>query len=192
MNMGIKGITDETNGDFYSDENAVEAEFEDVSGLQGDLDEQLHSIFSEIGGEADDIDYEIRAYRPQKGKGAMGYLFACTPEELPIMDKLRDDYGGGTFQVRVLRNKKIFRRKTVIIEPPLKKPEQPMIDATSNMAEVMAQGFMRLGELIVTTNAAPPVQPGGGMADMINNMVAMKTLMGEPAPAINPLAQLKD
>ncbi len=190
--MGAKRLTSDESEFIDEADGILEGQFEDVSGLQDDLDGQLHAIFADVGGEPDDVHYEIRVYRPQKGKGALGYLFACLPAELPIMDKLRDEYGGGTFEVRVLKDKRIFRRKTVIVEPPLKKAAAPIVDQSASMAEVMAQGFTRLGELIVQSNAQQVVPVGNTMADMLQNMALMKQVMGEQAPQINPLKQLKD
>ena len=68
----------------------IEGRYDDITGLQEDIDGELNEIFGEFGGDPDDTQFEIRVYRTQPGRGKLAYLFACLPHELPIMDKLRD------------------------------------------------------------------------------------------------------
>lgn len=163
-----------------SKDDITDIDYEDVSGLENDLDQELNSIFADFGG--DDIvdEYEIRVYRVQPGKAALGYLFACLPSELPILDKLRDEYGGGDFEVRILKNKKIFRRRKTIVEPPVKKAIQPAAASSDLVAVVQAMntGFQKLGELISNNANSQQVSPVTLQGEILQNMLSMKELLG--------------
>lgn len=174
-------------------EYVLEGDFEDVSSLQGDLDEQMDAIFADIGGNDDIDEYSLKAYRTQPGKGKLGYLFTCLPTELPILDRLRDDYGSGDYQVRVFKKNRIFKRRVVCIEAPVKK-EKPVFDESqklNGMVEVMANGFTRLGELIVQRDQQSP-QNISTMKEMMEFMVLMKELNGPPPEVVSPFQQIKD
>lgn len=177
------------------DPDAIDAQFEDVSDVQADLDMELNSIFSEFGGDDTIDEYEIRVYRVQPGKGSLGYLFACLPSELPILDKLRDQYGGGDFEIRVLKNKKIFKRRKCVIEEPKNKPA-PTANTTSEIlmvVQTMNNGFTKLGELIASQqNAGQNISPMAMQSEMLQNMVAMKDFLGgNEKPQESPLAVFK-
>jgi hypothetical protein len=169
--------------------DSIDGDFEDISALESDLDGQLDDIFSEFGGDESTEDYSLRIYRPQDKKGKLSYMFACTPLDLPILDRLRDEYGGGSFQVRVLKNGKIFRRLSVLVEAPIKKNIESNTDMVSMMG-AMNQGFQRLGELLV--NQKEIVPPANSMKDMLESMVLMKEVMGSPIAPPDPIKLLKD
>ena len=174
----------------------IDGNYEDMSEIQRDLDQELDAIFSEFGGDDLIDEYQIRVYRPQPGKGNVGYLFACMPSELPILDKLRDEYGGGDFEVRIIKNGKIFRRRKTIVEPPLKKPEKPHTSTSELMMIVntMNNGFNKLGEMLIEKNTTQ-IDPITIQTQMLQNMIAMKDMLGlggAPAQEKNALAQLKD
>jgi len=175
-------------GPEFDDNDVVDGEFEDMTGIQGDLDEQLDHIISELSADDNSVEYTMKVFRPQAGKGKMGYLFTCSYTELPILDRLRDEYGGGDFEVRIFRGGKIHRRRTCIVEPPPKKlnppPQAPM--EMNAMANAMSQGFERLGTLLVSQQ-----NQNTGMKDALENMVLMKQVMGTPEPPPDPLSQLK-
>lgn len=169
----------------------IDGEFSDVSGLQNDIDAELDQIFSEFGGSDDDVRLEIRVYRTQPGKGKLAYVFACLPHELPILDRLRDDYKGGDFEVRVLKNGKIFRRLKVSIEPPPANLPVKNDSGTGDLARAMMEGFNRLGELIAKKNEQPEIDPLTMQTQVIQNMVAMKELFGGGEQR-NPVKELSE
>jgi hypothetical protein len=180
----------------HDTETVIDGDFEDISGLQADLDQELDAIFSEFGGDENVDEYEIKIYRTQQGKGALGYVFSCLPHELPILDKLRDEYGGGDFEVRILKNKKIFRRRKVIVEPPRRPP--PAQTANSdllNLVHTINQGFNQLREhLAAIPQPAPPaVDPIAMQTSLLQSMLAMKELLtpGQPAATTDFTSQMK-
>lgn len=174
----------------------IPGDFEDVSELQRDLDQELDSILSEFGGDGTIDEYQIRVYRPQPGKGNVSYLFACLPSELPILDKLRDDYGGGDFEVRIIKNNRIFRKRRTLIEPPIKKKTEPQTNSGDILAiaHAMNTGFTQLGELIAAQNKESNINPMATQAELLQNMVAMKEILGlnmKEKPEKDMFTQLK-
>lgn len=178
--------------DVMGEHEMIDGEYSDVSGLQADIDGELSQIFTEFGGGGEDVTFEIRVYRTQPGKGKLAYVFACLPHELPILDKLRDEYNGGDFEVRILKNTKIFRRLKVAVEPPPKLPARAPVNEAGGLAAVMAEGFNRLGELMVRQQQTAPVDPFTMQSQLLTNMTAMKEFMGgnNPAPAPDPFELL--
>ena len=176
-----------------SDDIIIDGDYEDVSEAEADLDEQLDAIFADIGGNDDIDEFVVKAYRTQPGKGKLGYLFTCLPSELPIMDRLRDDYGSGDFQIRVLKKNRIYKRRNVCVEAPVKK-EKPVFDESqklNGLVEVMAGGFTRLGELIVQRDQQQTQSPTS-MKEMVETMILMKELNGPPPEPVSPFQQIKD
>lgn len=173
---------------YDDDSDVIDVKFDDVTELQKDLDGDLDAIFSEFGGGDDSDEYEIRVYRVQEGKGKLGYLFACLPQELPILDKLRDEYGGGNFEVRILKNKKIHRRLKTLIEEPVKKQIQNNGQNNSDLialVNAMNNGFGKLGELIINQNSQNTQNAPDPMTmqnQILTNMISMKELFGSDKP----------
>lgn len=174
------------------DSEVIEGDFDDVSKLEKDLDEELNAIFADFGGDEAIDEYQIRVYRVQEGKGKMGYLFACLPAELPILDRLRDEYGGGDFEVRVLKNNKLFRRRKTIIESPNRnvKTAAPQQNNLVSIAQTMDNGFMKLGELIAAQSASTQMNPVTMQSEMLQNMLAMKEMLGIGSKPESPIKML--
>lgn len=172
------------------EETVINAEgWDDISDLQDDLDNQLHSIFSEVGGDERDTEFALKVYRVMEGKGKLEYCFSCVPSELPILDKLRDEYNGGTFEVRVYKDNRIYRRRKVFIAPPPKKPEPAsshyspdMSSILREMAEQQNRQFEQMRNLfssVMTTQTPAPTQQQPNMMEMMGAMVGIMTQMKE-------------
>jgi hypothetical protein len=185
----IQGVDD------IEDVDTLEGQYEDVSELQQDIDAELNTMFAEFGGDPKEANFQIRVYRVQENTGRLAYMFSCLPSELPILDKLRDDFDGGNFEVRILKNGKIFRRRPISVEPPRKETvTQNQNSDTAAILQVMADGFNRLGELMADRQAVqqPALNPVELQTQMMNQMILMKQfLTGEPAEKERPLDQLK-
>lgn len=139
----------------------IDGDFQDITDLQGDIDDTLNSITSEFDADANDVVIFMKVYRVQEKSGKSAWLFNCQPEELPIMEKLRDSYGTGIYQVRVYKNKKLYRRFNYQIEAP--KPGQPLVpppapttDLASLIAAMNAQAdrnFIQMKEILLQSNS---------------------------------------
>jgi len=178
--------------DFDAIDDIIDGDYEDVSGLQDDIDGELSQLMADFdGGELDQL--EVRVYRARQGKGQLAYVFGCLPTELPILDKLRDEYGGGDFEVRILKNKKIFsfRRFQVAVEAPVNKP-QDSDDKMRGIESRIDEKFSRLAEILTAQQNQPPVDIVGMQSSMMQNMLAMKEILGNNTKQPSPISQLKE
>lgn len=139
MTRRLSHDNDIEDGDF------IDVEPEDITNIQEDIDNQLNAMFSEFGGDDDMPEFKIRVYRPIKNSAELSYCFSCSPSDLPILDRLRDEWNGGQFEVRIYKDGKIFKRRKLFVEAPpaQRQPErqqsdmQPVLAAMSSMADRM-------------------------------------------------------
>lgn len=65
----------------------------------------------------------ISVYRDSKGRAVGAYLFKCTPSEFSladVLDKLRDEYDGGSFRIIIFANGQRVKNQLVEVEAPKK------------------------------------------------------------------------
>lgn len=89
-----------------------------------DDDINLMGIVAEL--EADNGAY-VSVYRASAGRSKGAYVFRCSPSEfsLPdILDKLRDEYGGGDFRLIVSRNGAMVKNSSINVEKPRLMPQK--------------------------------------------------------------------
>lgn len=178
-----------------SDGDILDVEFEDLSELQSDIDDSIKSITSEVDADENDVVFLIKVYRVEIRTGKSVWLFNCQPEELPIMERLRDSYGSGTYQIRVYKNKKLFRRFAYPIEAPkiIDKPKDnnDIAALVKAMMDMQQQNLNQMRELVMSR----PVEPAAKSPDMIGMMTAIigtlvqfKQLIGpaNPQPGMSP------
>lgn len=122
---GIDGIED---GVFHT----FDGSGEDITDLQKDVDSQLDHIFQEFGGDERDTEFKINIKRAVPGKGELEHCFACTPAELPIIERIRNEFGPGAYQIWVYKDGKIFKRRNLNIA----KPRQGYVESTPRAPEV--------------------------------------------------------
>ncbi len=166
-------------------EDVIIADFDDITELQDDIDAQLDSVVSEFGDEEINST-KIKFYKTVRNIGKMEWLFDCTPSELPVMQRLRDEYGGGKYEARLYFGApiKLKRKFEILIGTPKEMPKYYQTQQQQQEQSIVAsmvEGFNKLGELIAATKA--PVAETDFVSSqmgMIQNMVAMKELM---APA---------
>jgi hypothetical protein len=163
---------------------------EDTVKFSGDFDDYIQAVFSEIGGDVNEQNIVLKVYRVVENKAEVAYLFACTPAELPILDKLRDEYSGGRFEVRVYRNNGCIRRKVVVIEA-AKKPVVVKTEDTSQLAKIMLDGFNRIADKMATMNTQPQVMPDPSklMETMGNMIMNFQRMMPQAPTIVNPVEQ---
>lgn len=148
------------------DENEIiiDGESDDITDLQADIDSQLDNIFNEFGGDDRDTRFKIKIYRIMPDKGDREYCFSCVPSELPILDRVGGDYGGGRYEAWTLKNGKIFKRQGFNVAPPPKRPVNPAAgfeNVMATLAENQNKQFEKLAQLMVAhqQNQAVPVAP---------------------------------
>lgn len=168
----------------------IDGEFDDVTKLAGDIDAQIKSVTSEFDADDSDVILKLKVHRVLPLKGKRSWLFDLMPSELPIMDKLRDVYGTGSYEVTVFKNGTLYRKFPVEVEAPPK----PVVNAgTQNVNELVTvlvnnqrEQFNQLKELMMLQrpSASVAVSPAFNMqetmAGMLTMMVQMKSFL---APA---------
>lgn len=170
----------------YDDEETIiEGQSTDLTDIQDNIDEELNRICSEIDDDTGDVQFRIKVYRILKDKGERSWMFDALPSELPILPRLRDEYEGGAFETIVYKKNRIFKRRKILVEPPIKKPVQasPHASDIENVLKYVTSGMAQLAEAVKelkTQPATPPVDPMAQMKNMIEIMVMMKSLQPEP------------
>jgi len=180
----------------FSLENPVEdgiittEQAEDISNIVDDIDAQLSSITSEFGTDKLDVKFTVKVYRVVENRGELAWLFDCTPAELPILTKLRDDYKGGRFECRVYKNNRIFKRIKVVVEAPLVTSipvaqKNEMAEILKAVSEQQNQQFAMLRETLIQMTGKP-VAPQPSMLDMMDAMMGIMVQMKQFTAPVNP------
>jgi len=176
-------------------ERIIEGESEDVTNLQENIDAQLSEMFEQFGGDENDAQFKINIYRVQEGRGELGYCFSCVPSELPILDKIRDDYGAGKYEIRVYEKTdktRLKKRTKLVIEKTQKKPvvgipqnnSGELKDVISAMMEMQQKQMEQFQQIMVmqrqqSVPVATPsvVNPMEMMTSMVTAMSQLNGLM---------------
>jgi hypothetical protein len=157
--------------------------------LEADQDKLLDDVLAEFDSTADDVVYTARINRVL-GAGKLGikepYLFAVDAAEIHgVRDRLRDEYGSGTYRIRIYKNNKIARQLDYQIEAPTKKTtpantSDPSLNAIIQILQDSNKQQMELMERIArqSTAVAPPV----AAIDPIAMMEKLSTIMKNIAP----------
>lgn len=179
------------------EEGILNVEGEDITNIIEDVDAQINSMTSEFGADKLDAEFSIKVYRVIEGKGELAWLFACVPSELPIMQKLQDDYEGGRFEVRIYKNKKIYRRIPVVVAPPVKKkdvekivPQNDLTALVNAISQQQERQFNQLKETLLQIagkNTSPAPDPMAMMGSMMAALVQMKNFITPAAQPTNSL-----
>ena len=189
--MAIKRLSkDENDADDIQFDEFIQSKSEDITELQGDIDAELNSITSEFGKDKNEVDFKIKLMRVLERKGEREWLFDILPSELPVMDRVKEEYGGGKYEASVFKNGKLYRKFNFNIATPRQNfvmPKSPTTDITQLIAIMNAQEekrFAQLKELLVNrVPATPTIDPMQMMGSMVAMMVQMKNLM--PAPVVH-------
>jgi hypothetical protein len=166
--------------DGATDETVIEADFDDISDVQGDVDAQLDSVISEFAGE-NELSAKVKVYRVEKGEGKMGWVFDCLPAELPILERVRDEYGPGDYVSRLYIGRKLKRVFPFTIAAPVRpglgQVQKQASGDVGALAEVIKQTMDSFKELIVQNNA-PQAQPTvlEMQTQFMTQMAAMKEM----------------
>lgn len=117
--MKEKESSNQSNGGFEKVinpmETVIDGNFEDISNLQHDIDDQLKSIFQEFGGDENDVTFKIIIKRVVLGKGELEHCFSCIPSELPVIDRINNEYGAGSYEIWIYKNGRILKRPKLTI-----------------------------------------------------------------------------
>lgn len=179
--------------------DAIDITPDDVTELEDDNDADLSAIFASFGGAPDDKTYHLKIYRVIKDSAERAWLFNAVPSELPIDNRLRDEYKGGRFEIRIYEikgGKHILRRRPNIL---IEAPQKPEAAQASDLAAVLkafqdsqTQMFNQLSDVMKKSQGVVdvPANPFSMMKEMAAAMVSMREMM-QPAVQTNPIESLK-
>lgn len=162
----------------------------DVTALMGDIDAQISAVTSEFDADENDVTLKIKFHRVHAQKGKRAWLFDILPSELPVMDRLRDNYGDGTYEASVFKNGTLYRKFQFDIERPKFPVNEQRQNGNSEISTVLAaiaqqneRQFQQLKELMMTKQVAPVTasfDPFAMMTSMMAAMAQMKNLVATP------------
>ena len=181
-----------TQDDFEEAEIIHTREAEDISLQQSDADDQINAIFSEIGSDKNETNYHFQVSRIVKDQADMAFLFKGTAADLPILERLRDEYEGGKFHIQIYRNKKRYKRLSVTVESPKKSAvthiKNDMAELMRAMGEQQQNNFNMLKDTVLQMVGKPTTpQPSQVemMTGMMTLMMSMKAFVSPPAQQAN-------
>lgn len=176
-----------------------------------DLDEAELATEDFLSAFLTDADAKVGVYRVVEGQRRKAWLFNFSPVDTAheeMMAVLRDEYGGGTFNVQVRRDGRIVRNTTVEVEAPAPKGSalpltpapasgdgtapagdslasvvgqmsQMMMDGLDRIAGQTSNQFTMLLEVIkATSSQAPQVDPAAMQAQILEGVARMRELAG--------------
>jgi len=172
------------------DGDFIDVNADDVSDLENDVDSQMRNIFSEFGGDENDTEFKINIYRLIKDRGEREFCFACQPSELPVMDRIRENFGGGRYEVWIYRNGRIFKRRNIIIAEPLTK-ELPEKDENNDKSLTVINTLIEKMDSL-KQEPAQTFNPQSMMETMLNSMMQMQGLIKMMQPPVQQQSSIND
>lgn len=165
--------------------------------VDDDQDAIEREILNEAGASENQVQYEIRVFRIPESGNTYPSLFTIPGENVAgIRDRLAQEYGTGHYELRVYKNKTLYRRLRIKIEL----PRTPQAVPPNNAGDAVAQAVLQQGKMLealvlrLANSPPPPPAPVQSMADMFKGMAemaaAMKIFFPAPAPPVDPLQTL--
>ena len=184
--MVTKALTQE---DFEEAEYVQTQKAEDITALQNDVDDQINSIFSEVGADKNEVNYHFQVWRVLKDQAEMAFLFKGTPAELPIMERLRDEYDGGKFHIQIYRNKKRYKRLQVNVEVPKKVAVAALVkndlaEVFKEMGRQQQENFNMLKDTVLQMVGKPSTSAPSQIETMTLMIGLMKSMKDFASPQI--------
>lgn len=138
---------------------------------------------------------KVKLYRRIRGSADLEFCRDYLPSEFEAddLDAIRQAWGPGSYELRVMGPKGILLRESVTLArgldaPPAPAPAGPSTDA---LAQVLAQLAQGQAQIVQALSTRP--DPSAAMRDTLSLMVAMREAMGlnqAPAPVADPTAIL--
>ena len=170
----------------YSDGEAVTVEFDDVSKLMADREKEEAEIAAEFTQDHDATKWKVKVCKIDDKTKDWEDCFYCTPEDFPILERLRKEHGPGVYRALVYRNGKIHRNMKYRVAPKVQPPENSFQGSPiSDIAKLIERQNEQIANIMQRGNPAPVAAPDpvAQMGAMMTVMLQMKELMPAPAPA---------
>ncbi len=170
-------------------EMQTDQQFDD-SPAQQEAEATLDDILAAFNASEDDVTWNIRIHRIA-GNNKLGYgepyLFSCSPEELPIDDRIRDGYGTGKYRARVYKNRRLYRSFQIEIEaalePPKAKESENPTGGIEKLMEQQNRFFNTIIDRLTAPAPVPQINPMEMMTGMITALAGLNNLIPK-APVI--------
>lgn len=168
------------------DSEALDVQAEDISDLMNDVDSELDQVTSEFGKDKNDVNLKIKLHRVLERKGEREWLFDILPSELPIMDRVKEEYGGGRYEASLFKNGKLYRKFNFnIANPKMKDVTKTLTGEMGNIVTLLVaqqeKSFNQLKDLMLAQQKpVPQVNMLEMMTGMVAMMVNMKNLLPVP------------
>lgn len=179
------------------DGETIDGVSDDISELQQTLDGEIDAIIAEFGGDDLDNEWKIHVKKVVPNKGTFAHCFSAVPSELPILDRIRDEYGPGDYKVMVYNKNRLRKKPTITIAEPRRKPVTDVIrESKQDLAGVIAtlaeqqRETMRMMQTAMVQPQAPAADPMAMMSAMMTAMVQMKEFLAPTQPQGNPVELL--
>ena len=170
----------------------LDGQAENISDMQNDIDAELQDVLAAIDEDPKDVKIQIRVKQIEKNTGKAWHLFNALPSELPLTDRITEEYGGGTYEIWVYKNNYRHKKSILRIKEKLKKPVDKMIAETkgdiaglmATMMEQQRQSMEQMQKLIL--QASQNNQPAASASDPVQMMTAMMGAMVQMKEFIQP------
>ena len=190
------GYTPEPDSDI-PDAVYVEGTAEDVTKLVNDQETEEQELLQELGADERVVDIYAKIYQQERNNRNLTWLFDCTMADFPILERLRDQYGSGSYQARIYKNKKLYRQVRWQIKTPSTQNQPVAPGETAVNAAINQQGQL-MGELVSIVHQmkqapAPvvnqnPMDPTAMVQMFTAMMGAMQQMIPPPPKVESPLA----
>jgi hypothetical protein len=173
----------------------VDADWQEPDEDEEYLERQAKDAEKQIldGLEIDTHNHEYYAYVYKKVNGRKEYCEQVGIELFPLQERLRTKWRGGTFEVIVFKDGKIWKNKTYRIASQPSEDVQRISPATvqdGNMSQI-AEMLRQQSELIASLrNEAPRVDPMEEMTRTLQMMQMMKNVFGDNSSNVDPTAMM--
>ncbi|MES9855942.1 MAG: hypothetical protein ABW166_04970 [Sedimenticola sp.] len=181
--------------------NVINAEYEEISELDRDLDDQLEAVCNEFSCNENDPKIRIKVKKVNEETGGLGDCFECTPAHLPVIERIRKEFGYGKYQIWVYRGNKLIKRPNLELAKPLI-DESQLTDSSNNISTILqpllddkqkqSEKYDNLVAALISNgnnNNTPAVDPMAMMGAMMGVMMQMKDFMA-PKENANSLGDL--
>lgn len=160
----------------------------------------LSETLAQLGSE--DIEAKVWCYKFDPKTNQRGYLFTCSPEEFRIdgLDRLRDQYGGGDYNVRVygagrglLTNQKLTIVASAHSTPvnaqaaPLAGIKDLIAESNTNLATALSAGLQAIAQAMQMLQQ----QKTPSLTEMIAALHGLNQMTPKPASVENPFGMFK-
>ena len=178
------------------DGEIIDITAEDKAKIEKDNSQAEDDILQEFNADPDGVNFKIKISKVDPTSKNWADCFFCSPEDFPIVERLRTEYGAGTFKALVYKNGKLHRNLTYHVAPKIGVPEPSAVEPTGPIAEV-AQLLKTQNEQMAAfmqgqSPSAPPANPMEMFTSMMAAMASAKEIFGpaQTKPA-NPLENME-